>query len=297
MIKTLIDKGADIRLAELIFEMADAVREISLAIIMTSAGKIGTQNAFGEEQAVMDIKAEEIMHAHLRTCPFVAAFSSEESDSLERVNYEGCFSVFYDPLDGSSLLDVNGVVGTIIGIYESKDAIGMKAGDQIAALYAQYGPRTTLVLTFGNGVMEFTLKEEVWELTSENICISEGNKYFAPGNLRACGDRRDYYDLVKFYIENKYTLRYSGGMVPDINHILKKGSGIFMYPADIEKPNGKLRLLYECAPMAFIVEQAGGLASNGKIPILDMTIDSLLQTTPIFIGSAKQVESALERLS
>lgn len=292
-----MDKGAPLELAELLLELADSVREISVAIVTADTGKIGTQNSFGEEQAVMDVKSEEILQAHMKTCPFVGAFSSEEMDHLEVVREDGKYSVYYDPLDGSSLLDVNMAVGTIVGIYEGNDVIGKTPADQVAAIYGLYGPRTTIMLTFGKGTMEFTLHNGAWVLTDESVMLNNEKKYFAPGNLRACKTRPDYYELVKSYIENQYTLRYSGGMVPDINHILKKGSGIFMYPGTPEKPDSKLRLLYECGPMAMLMEQAGGYASDGSASMMDKKIESLVQTSPIFLGGREQVEEAVLALS
>lgn len=296
MFNLLTDKGAPVELAELLVELADAVREISHAIHTTSTGTAGTQNAFGEEQAAMDLRAEELMQDHLNTCPFVGAYSSEELDHLEWLRDDGKYSVYYDPLDGSSLLDVNFAVGTIVGIYEGNEVIGRTPRSQVAALYAMYGPRTTLVLSFGQGVMEFTLTQGVWVLTEEKLEVKGGKDYFAPGNLRACADRPEYYALIRSYIEKQFTLRYSGGMVPDLNHILKKGSGIFMYPGTPDQPDGKLRLLYECGPMAYLMEQAGGAASNGQRAILDIPIESLVQRCPIFIGGKEQVKDVLEVL-
>lgn len=120
---------------------------------------------------------------------------------------------------------------------------------------------------------------------------------FAPGNLRACASRKSYLDLLNYWAEQQYTLRYSGGMVPDVGQILLKGKGIFTYPGYDEQPDGKLRLLYECAPMAMIMEQAGGKAVNDKGErILDLKIENLLQRTPILIGSAAEVDRALKYL-
>jgi fructose-1,6-bisphosphatase I len=296
MLKILMDKGAPVELAELLVELADSVREISQAIVMTDTGKVGTHNAFGEEQAAMDVKSEEILQAHMKTCPFVGAFSSEEMDQLEVVRDDGKYSVYYDPLDGSSLLDVNFAVGTIVGVYEGNDVIGQTPADQVAAAYGLYGPRTTFMLTFGKGTMEFTLHEGAWELSEESVKLKNDKKYFAPGNLRSCNVNPAYYDLIQSYIEDEYTLRYSGGMVPDLNHIFKKGSGIFMYPGTPDNPDAKLRLLFECAPMAMLMEQAGGFASDGKISMMDKKIESLVQRTPIFIGGREQVEAAVKAL-
>ncbi|MFA6436556.1 MAG: fructose-bisphosphatase class I, partial [Candidatus Gracilibacteria bacterium] len=134
-----------------------------------------------------------------------------------------------------------------------------------------------------------------WQPARQGITVKEG-KMFAPGNLRAVADRADYLELVRWWMEQGYTLRYSGGMVPDINQILLKGKGIFSYPGYSEAPQGKLRLLFECAPMAYLLEQAGGAGSDGTMPILDKTIESIHQRTPVYLGSKEEVKRCEERL-
>lgn len=296
MFDYLQKQGASVELAELVVELAQSVKQISESIVRTSTGKVGTKNVFGEEQVAMDVEAEEILQQHLKTCPFVGSFGSEELDEIMPAQGDGHFSVYYDPLDGSSLVEVNFSMGTIIGIYEGAEIIGRIPRDQVAAIFAVYGPRTTMMLTVGNGVHEFSLRGEEWELTEEKVKLDGKKKYFAPGNLRATKEREDYFDLVAYYMNEQYTLRYSGGMVPDINHILKKGSGVFMYPGMPSAPDGKLRLLYECGPMAFLMEQAGGAASDGEKPILDVEITGLTQRTPIFIGQKEEVKRCEDRL-
>jgi sedoheptulose-bisphosphatase len=128
------------------------------------------------------------------------------------------------------------------------------------------------------------------------VQLSGTKKYFAPGNLRAAQERSDYNELVQWYMKEQYTLRYSGGMVPDINHMLKKGSGVFMYPGMPSAPDGKLRLLYECGPMAYLMEQAGGVSSNGERSILDILIHTLTQKTPVFLGTKGEVEKCVNAL-
>ncbi len=291
-------KGASTELAQLMIDLLDAVEEISGAIDHSVMGSAGTQNVFGEEQAALDVRAEKIMSEHAKNCPFVVAYGSEELDELMDANPDGQFSVFYDPLDGSSLIDVNLSVGTIVGVYEGANVLGRTPRSQVAALFAVYGPRVTVMLTVGNGTHELVLVGPgEWEVFKEEVVMKGDKKYFAPGNLRATKEREDYFKLVETYMREQYTLRYSGGMVPDINHILKKGNGVFLYPGMPSAPDGKLRLMYECGPMAMLMEQAGGAASNGKEAILDLPIESLVQRTPIFIGDSKEVERAVEALS
>lgn len=288
-------QGASVELAELLEELAAACARISSSIVTTHTGQAGSQNASGEEQAAMDLVADRILTKTLESCPFVAAYGSEELDDLVAAQEDGCFTVLHDPLDGSSLLDVNFSVGTIIGIYEGQNPIGQTARDQVAAVVAVYGPRTTLLVTVGTGTFEFLWQEEVWQGPVQ-LKLEGDKKYFAPGNLRATLDDPKYLKLLQYYMTEQYTLRYSGGMVPDVNHILKKGAGVFVYPGGKQYPQGKLRLLFECGPMAFLMEQAGGAASSGIGPILDLKIEALHQRTPIILGSKKEVERAVSAL-
>jgi fructose-1,6-bisphosphatase len=210
----------------------------------------------------------------------------------------GEFSVAFDPLDGSSLVDVNFSVGTIIGIYPRGSFIGKKSSQIHVAVVAVYGPRTTLfVAVKGKGTHQYLLTSGGFVLQQEHLHVADEGKYFAPGNLRACLKSPSYRKLVNFWLDEQYTLRYSGGMVPDINHILVKGSGVFTYPGYSDEPSGKLRLLYECGTMAFLLAEAGGVASDGVIDLLDKPVEHLDQRTPIFIGSKKEVEKALQFFS
>ncbi len=258
-------------------------------------GSAGSQNVFGDKQVKMDIFSNDLFTNELVKHPYVAMVASEElDDSKDGSAGDGGYSVAYDPLDGSSLVDVNLSVGSIVGIYKGKGFLGRKGSDQVAAIIAVYGPRLTFMVTVGHGVAEFIYDWEKKDflVNTEEVDIGDSKKMFAPGNLRACSDPnlKWYLDLMEYWLKNQYTLRYSGGMVPDVNQILKKGGGIFTYPAYNEMPNGKLRLLYECAPMAFLMEQAGGIAVCDDTMILDLTIEKLDQRTPIFIGSKKEVE-------
>ncbi len=288
--------GLSVELSALLEELMVAIQEISYSIVHTDEGKAGSHNVFGEEQARMDLRAEAIMDATVKTSPYIKSYCSEEIDACQQVNPEGKFHVFYDPLDGSSLLDVNFAVGTIVGVFEGQEVIGRTCREQVAALFAVYGPRTTVMMATEHGVMEWILVDRVWTLQQADVKLQGGKAYFAPGNLRAGKEREDYAELVRDYMDKQYTLRYTGGMVPDINHILKKGGGVFLYPGMPSKPKGKLRLLYECGPMAYIMEKAGGASSDGERSILDVEIESYTQTTPIFIGEKAEVEKVVEWL-
>jgi len=211
-------------------------------------------------------------------------------------NPQGMFSVAYDPLDGSSLVDVNLAVGTIVGIYQGCELL-QPGRKMVGALYILYGPRVSMVYSVGKGVFEFTMNHLMeYTLTREHIRMEPAGDIHLPGGLRKkyCdGDER----FIR-YLEGKGSkLRYSGGFVPDINQVLIKGKGVFMYPALTDSPNGKLRMLFELNPMAFLIEQAGGSATNGHIPILDIVPESLDQRSPIYIGCCEDVQKAGEFLN
>jgi fructose-1,6-bisphosphatase I len=270
--------------------------------LKSSAGEgAGTKNVFGENQLAIDVRANALFLDYLKESKDVASIASEELDHEDRGKGTGdaVYSVAFDPLDGSSLVDVNLAVGSIFGIYRGAGFIGRKGGEQVAAIIAVYGPRLTFMVTLGNGVFEFLFDEKsgVFNMSGEVKFSGEG-KIFAPGNLRACSSEEWYLEALEYWSKNGYTLRYSGGMVPDVNQVLKKGGGIFSYPGYKGKPEGKLRLLYECAPVAMLVENAGGAAVYGKPGekvgrILEMQIAALDLRTPIFIGTKEEVERTL----
>jgi fructose-1,6-bisphosphatase I len=228
----------------------------------------------------------------------IANIVSEETNDIIPVSpdCEGKYSVAYDPLDGSSLVDVNLAVGTIVSIYEGCDL--MQPGrNQVAALYILYGPRTTLVYSTGKGVHEFGMNQLMeYNLLRENIQVAPKGSIYSPGgqrNLYTPGTEA----FVRALEENGAKLRYSGGFVPDITQILIKGKGLFLYPHLQGAPDGKLRLLYELNPMAFLMEQAGGAASTGRGRILDLVPESIEQRAPVFIGCKEDVARAEELIA
>ncbi len=275
-------------LKSVLISLENAIKGISVSVKTTSTGKAGTSNVYGEEQIALDVVSDDILTKELSENKYVAVIASEEKEDEEILHENGQYACCYDPLDGSSLFDVNLTVGTIIGVYGSKTFLGVKGDEQVAAIVAVYGPRTVIVLTVRMGTVEFTLKDGEFVMTNEKLTVDEG-EMFAPGNLRACSSNEKYFELVKYWIKNEYKLRYSGGMVPDIYQILVKGKGIFSYPGYPEAPEGKLRLLFECAPMALLLEEAGGAASDGKERILEKEVEALAQRSPIFIGSKGEV--------
>lgn len=293
------------RLRHLIMYIARAGKYINHSIMTGDLGLAGSSNLFGENQLALDVLSDQIIEENLMICRLVQSAMSEEKDepvvcqcTSQEKTCKGEYSVAYDPLDGSSLVDSNLAIGSIFSILKGSEFIGKTGRDQAAALYILYGPRTTLVYTIGKGTHEFTLNDVgEFQLSNENMTLKETAKHFAPGNLRAGNANEKYQALINHFMKEEYTLRYSGGMVPDINHMLSKGEGIFTYPANPPKyPQGKLRLLFECNPFSYIIEQAGGKASNGDIPIMDIEITEHHQRTPIYIGSKNEVDKAVDML-
>lgn len=286
--------GIDDALYCVVLSLADAIKLISKAVRVTEDGKAGTKNIFGEEQIKLDVVSENIVQDVMKKNSDVGVLASEELPE-EMIIGDGEYAICYDPLDGSSLVDVNLTVGSIFGIYKTNKLIGMKGDDQLGAIIALYGPKTTLFLTLKKGVVYFVLNEEgEFVLAKENIKVSEEGKMFAPGNLRACKSRQEYLNLLNYWCKEQYTLRYSGGMVPDIAQILLKDKGIFTYPGYDEAPDGKLRIMFECAPMSLLMEQAGGVSTDGKTRILEKEFLKLDQRTPIFIGGKEEVNRAVK---
>lgn len=285
-------------LIHLICEIAEASKYVINAVRTGDLGVAGTSNLYGEEQLALDVLSDRILRKRLIHSGVVCNIASEEMDEVfnAQASAPGLYSVAYDPLDGSSLVDVNLSIGTIISIYKGCD-IFQEGRKQVAALYLLYGPRVSMVYSVGNGVHEFTMNSLMeFTLSRENICMAPSGDIHAPGGLR----KKYTPGTERFvsYLEGKGSkLRYSGGFVPDINQVLMKGKGIFMYPALKDAPKGKLRLLFELNPMAFLIEHAGGSASNGKIPILDVKPDSLDHREPVYIGCREDVQKAVEFLS
>ncbi len=285
-------------LRHLIRDIARAAKYIQFALRTTQTGLAGTRNQFGEEQIKMDVLSDDIIQEHLKDSHLVASYISEEQNSVIELNSDAPYSVVYDPLDGSSLVDVNFAIGTIFGIYPGTNLIGRKPKEQVAALYVIYGPRTLLIYSTGNGVHEFLL-DDVGEfvLLREYMGIADDAKNYSPGNLRAIKENEAYGRLMQTWMDEELTLRYSGAMVADVHHVFSKGQGVFANVGGKKYPEGKLRLVFECGPLAYLAEQAGGSASDGKMAILDKTIESIDQRSPIIIGSKNEVERSVSVLA
>ena len=232
--------------------------------------------------------------------------ASEEDPDIRNTDQEGVgeFTVCWDPLDGSSIVDNNWAVGTMIGIWPKKTGlIGATGRDQVTSLVALYGPRTTVLVALDDGTYEFSYgctpdgcelldgSWEPWICSRHRISIDKNCKIFSPANLRAAQDLPAYRKLVDHYMADRYTLRYSGGLVPDVYQQFTKGQGIFCNPTSTNSP-AKLRLAFEAAPWGLLVEKAGGKSSDGVSggSILDVNIHAVDQRTPFCAGSANEVD-------
>lgn len=289
----------DIR--SILYHLARSIKYINFSLRAGATAQVGTTNIQGEAQLQLDILADKIIMEELEQSGLVACAVSEEQDTETFFTAErGHYTVAYDPLDGSSLVDANLAIGSIFGIWKGNTLQGKNGNDLVAACYAVYGPRVTFTIAVKNKGAYIFEMNDVGEflLIEENLQIKPESHYFAPGNLKAFNTIPSYKKLVTTWIEENRTLRYSGGMVPDLHHILCKKNGIFAYPADKKYPNGKLRLAFECAPMAFIFRECKGLAfdQNGN-DILDLTITDIHGRTSIFIGSKTEVQKALSFFS
>jgi len=284
-------------------------REVNKAGLVDILGDFGSTNVQGEDQKKLDVFANTQFIAALTSGGECCIVASEEEDEFvaidSPVSKNAKYIVCIDPLDGSSNIDCNVAVGTIFSIFRRKSTEGkatledvlQKGTEQVAAGYVIYGSSTMLVYTTGKGVNGFTLDPSIGEfcLSHPDMKIPEDGKIYSINE----GNYVHFTDGVKKYlkyaqVEDKssnrpYTSRYIGSMVADIHRNLIKG-GIYMYPTTSGSPNGKLRLMYECNPMAFIIEQAGGVASDGFRRIMEIEPTELHQRTAVYIGSRKMVE-------
>jgi fructose-1,6-bisphosphatase I len=270
---------------------------ISAKIHESNRKLAGFKNIYDEEQLALDKSADEILKNQLQHSGFVREYASEERDMVMQIGQGNeKYFITADPLDGSSLVETNLAIGTIIGIH--KESIFSDGRTTlVAAVYITYGPLITMVYSAGKGTHEFVLNREgEYVLSEENIQLKERGDIYSLGGLRRDWTP-EHLQYIEFLEKEGYKLRYSGGFVPDINQVLIKRGGIFTYPALKKSPKGKLRLLFELQPMAFIIEQAGGEATDGRKDILSIKVEELNQRCPIYIGSRFEVEKAKDFLA
>jgi len=289
--------GIEMHLRRLIWQIAVTGKYISAKIHEANRKLAGFKNIHGDDQLALDRSADEILINQLEFSGFVREYVSEESDKV--ITFQTAEAKYYvtaDPLDGSSLVDTNLSMGTIIGIHIAP-LLGTSGRDSmVAAMYITYGPLITMVYSAGKGTHEFVLNREgEYVLSEENITLDEKGSIYGLGGLRKEWTP-EHLKYVEFLESEGYKLRYSGGFVPDINQVLIKRGGVFTYPALKKSSKGKLRLIFELQPMAFLVEQAGGMATDGKSDILSIKPQKLDHRSPIYIGSRFEVEKVKEYL-
>ena len=287
-------------------------REVNKAGIADILGKAGNENVQGEEQMKLDVFANDIFIDALSHREIVCGIASEENEDFIEIKgnennaHMNNYVVLIDPLDGSSNVDVNVSVGTIFSIYRRVTPAGtpvkmedflQKGVNQVAAGYVIYGSSTMLVYTTGNGVNGFTLDPSVgtYFLSHPNMTYPKTGKIYSVNEGNYAKFPQGVKEYIKYCQEEEgnrpYTSRYIGSLVADFHRNMIKG-GIYIYPSYAHAPNGKLRLLYECNPMAFLAEQAGAKATNGFQRILEIEPTSLHQRVPFFCGSVEMVEKA-----
>ncbi len=298
----------------LIEVVARACKRIAISVNKGALGDVlgtaGTENVQGEVQKKLDVIANEVLIEANEWGGHLAAMASEEMDDIYAVpnRYpQGEYLLLFDPLDGSSNIDVNVSIGTIFSVLKHCDGCAVSADSflqpgtaQVAAGYCVYGPQTTLVLTVGNGVAVFTLDREQgsWVLTQDGVKIPEDTKEFSIN----MSNQRHWAPPVTRYIDEclkgkegprgkDFNMRWVASMVADVHRIMTRG-GVFMYPWDKREPDkpGKLRLMYEANPMGWLVEQAGGAATNGKQRILDIQPTQLHERVAVVMGSKNEVD-------
>jgi len=267
-------------------------------------GAFGAQNVQGEQQQKLDVYANQALLHCLGLRDSVAALVSEEDEqpvTFDRSVETGKYIIIFDPLDGSSNIDVNVNVGTIFSVHKRltwgslHESILQPGSRQVAAGYVVYGPSTVLVYTSGNGVHGFTLDNAIgaFVLSHENMKMPEKGSYYSANDANQKSWPDGYIGYVDALRTGGYSSRYVGSLVADFHRTLLKG-GVFLYPPNRAKTGGKLRLLYEANPLAFIAEEAGGVASSGSGRILDIQPTEIHQRTPFMVGSKWEME-AFER--
>lgn len=297
-------------LAQVIETIANTCKTIDQTLQKGAlAGVLGSaqnENVQGEEQKKLDVISNDYLIEALQKHPNVGGLASEELDEFTPAQENGQYLVLFDPLDGSSNIDINMCVGTIFSILPAKNTVTqaadfMQAGtQQVAAGYVLYGPSTMMALTVGAGVVFFTFDPESQEflVTADNIQVAVDTKEYAIN----ASNQRHWEAPVKRYIdellagktgprEKDFNMRWVACMVGDIHRILCR-SGVFMYPYDLKDPKkaGRLRLMYEANPMSMLMEQAGGAATTGRVRILDIQPTDLHQRVPVIIGSKNEVD-------
>jgi fructose-1,6-bisphosphatase I len=278
-------EGYDKDIVGAILGIADVSKTISKGFI-THQGKAESDNIYGEQQARMDVWADGLFIKELGESGLVRYLASEEQPEVMEFESDSDLGISIDPLDGSSLLSVNLTVGTIVGIH--RGGVLKPGNEMIGAMYVIYGPLTVLVYTLGDGVHEFVLNADGdFVLRRENLTIGSERRL---GQGAARNTYLPFHEKFISRLESEgYKIRFSGSFVADVHQILHKG-GVFTYPGFQGSERGKLRLLFECAPMGYIVTQAGGGVSDGSVDLLSVQPKSISDRIPVYIGGKWEIE-------
>ena len=269
---------------EIFKTIENIAKRIANELKFAEFGYTQNQNSTGDTQLKFDVLSDKIIEEEFKNAWSVKALISEEKDEMLNLNASGEFIVAYDPLDGSSLFDVNFAVGSIFGIYKNE----IKASNLVAAAYCIYGPRLEMVVC-ENSPKLYRLNPQGEFVFINELKLGEKGKLNATGaTQKGWGDTHK--KLVNCLFSEGYRLRYSGAMVSDLHQILIKGGGLFSYPATSDAPNGKLRVTFEVLPFAYIYEKAGGATTNGSSnSLFEIEISKIHQTTPCFFGSKYEI--------
>ncbi len=270
-------------------DILEAIKTASIQIQHLIAhgdkGKSEQQNSTGDTQLKLDIASDVIIEDIFASVPSIKQIVSEEQDEIKYLHDNGEYLIAYDPLDGSSLVDVNLAVGSIYGIYKND----FNGANIIASVYVVFGPRVEMVVCDGKKVELFRVQSDNSFKYIKDLVLNQTGKINSPGSTQQC-----WYPHHKAMIEDMfkdgYILSYSGGMVPDLHHILLNGGGLFSYPGATDKPKGKLRQLFEVFPFALIFQTAKGDAIDGQKSLLEVPTTHIHDTAPCFFGSNKEID-------
>lgn len=269
-------------------KIIEAIKKSTIQIQQTikkgDTGKSEQQNSTGDTQLKLDIQSDIIIENNFKELSCVKQIVSEEQDNIVNINETGEYLIAYDPLDGSSLVDVNLSVGSIYGIYKN-DFTG---NNIVASIYVVFGPRVEMVICDGESVKLYRMNNEEF-IYINNVTMNEKGNINSPGSTQQCWYPH-HKEMINNMFNKGYELTYSGGMVPDLHHILLRGGGLFSYPGASDKPQGKLRQLFEVFPFAHVFETAGGYAIDGQKRVLDIKTSHIHDTSPCFFGSRYEIE-------
>lgn len=275
--------GKEYKMTEIFEAIKESAKRIKTIIEMGDSSKSDSSNSTGDTQLKLDIASDVVIEEIFGKIPSVKQIVSEEKDEIFTINEDGKYLIAYDPLDGSSLVDVNLSVGTIYGIYEND----FSGNNIVASAYIVYGPNVDLVFCDGKTSKLYRLRDNHFVFLKD-LKLNDSGPYVATGSTQNCWYPH-HKQMVDDMFADGYKLRYSGGMVPDLHQILVKGGGLFSYPGASDKPKGKLRQLFEVFPFALVFECAGGGAIDGKDRVLEIPTEHIHDTSPCFFGSSHEI--------